>query len=173
MVDSVIGRAAGARCRALGRPKAPHSCAAAALLRAAAPPRPAPRLSPRPRPTRHPALPPVAAMELRNRVVPPSPEMANKTLARTPAKGGAGAKALAPAGSGDLDEIADVPFDQLCHDGRALSPKNLLIKLWRYTIVPTKVRVALHGGCMAAAWVHGRRMGAWQCWHSCCMALIG
>jgi len=37
-----------------------------------------------------------------------------------------------------LDEIPDIPFAQLCHDGRALTAKNWLVKLWRYTIVPTK-----------------------------------
>lgn len=37
-----------------------------------------------------------------------------------------------------LDGIPDIPFAQLCHDGRALTAKNWLVKLWRYTIVPTK-----------------------------------
>ena len=39
---------------------------------------------------------------------------------------------------GCLDGVPDVPFERLCHDGRALTPKNFLVKLWRYTIVPTK-----------------------------------
>jgi hypothetical protein len=33
---------------------------------------------------------------------------------------------------------AAVPFDALCNDGRAVTSKNWLCKLWRYTIVPTK-----------------------------------
>jgi hypothetical protein len=37
-----------------------------------------------------------------------------------------------------LDDVPDAPFEALCHNGAALTPRNWLIKLWRYTIVPTK-----------------------------------
>ncbi|GBF98456.1 S-adenosyl-L-methionine-dependent methyltransferase [Raphidocelis subcapitata] len=37
-----------------------------------------------------------------------------------------------------LDDVPDVPFAQLCHDGTAVTARNWLVKLWRYTVVPTK-----------------------------------
>lgn len=97
-------------------------------------------------------------MELRNRSVPPpSPEKTKERTtpfksaapADTLANGAAEAAthALSAALSGPmlsagpstaLDDVADYPFSELCHDGRAITSKNWLIKLWRYTIVPTK-----------------------------------
>jgi hypothetical protein len=37
-----------------------------------------------------------------------------------------------------LDDVPDVPFSQLCNGGLAVTRRNWLVKLWRYTIVPTK-----------------------------------
>jgi hypothetical protein len=37
-----------------------------------------------------------------------------------------------------LDDVQDVPFDQLCNDGSKVTPKNLLGKLARCTLTPIK-----------------------------------
>ncbi|GBF98146.1 K(+) efflux antiporter chloroplastic-like [Raphidocelis subcapitata] len=81
-------------------------------------------------------------MELRSRALPPSPEkkpprpgafLLAASAARAPASDGAGA-----GGEELLDAVPDVPFDELCHSGAALTARNWLVKLWRYTVVPTK-----------------------------------
>jgi hypothetical protein len=53
---------------------------------------------------------------------------------------GSGFAMLSPAADdpSDLDAVPDVPFSELCHDGVGVTSKNWLVKLWRYTIVPTK-----------------------------------
>ncbi|KIY94457.1 hypothetical protein MNEG_13504 [Monoraphidium neglectum] len=87
-------------------------------------------------------------MELRSRSIPPSPE---QKPARSRGAGHADNAAAAqglpspsswpmltadPAAA--LEGVPDIPFSQLCHEGSKVTSKNLLNKIWRYTIVPTK-----------------------------------
>ena len=89
-------------------------------------------------------------VELRSRSIPPSPEKPGRRRGQRAADV-VPRRSETPTttddselsdgsvdGSALLDCVPDVPFSQLCHDGRAVTAKNFLVKLWRYTIVPTK-----------------------------------
>eukprot|EP00879_Flechtneria_rotunda_P000635 GHRR01000748.1.p1 GENE.GHRR01000748.1~~GHRR01000748.1.p1 ORF type:complete len:385 (+),score=106.17 GHRR01000748.1:472-1626(+) len=64
-----------------------------------------------------------------------------------PAKASAHAELSAPLVSGpmltslsvtELDQVPDIPFDELCNSGAQVTSRNWLNKLYRYTLLPTK-----------------------------------
>ncbi|KAI8462802.1 MAG: S-adenosyl-L-methionine-dependent methyltransferase [Monoraphidium minutum] len=75
-------------------------------------------------------------MELRNRSIPPSPE--GGAPRSRGGSGDGGGSLLKATMSVALEDVPDVPFKDLCHEGSKVTAKNWLNKLWRFTIVPTK-----------------------------------